>query len=137
MAQHMGAAQAIDLDDSFSDTELLPVAPPPLQVVRQSQPSTQPGTASAFAMVAQQTLLPVANTGRRRLRSPSCIIEGHPNPRRAIPRADPGSAAERGRTWVPAPTTAAAAAAVPSAAAAAAAETNMERKWTSRLNLLG
>ena len=83
----------------------------------------QPRIAIALAMVAQQILLSVADTGRRRSRSPSSIIEGRPNPRRAIPRADPGPAVERGRAWVPAPTAAAAAAAVTTAAAVTVAVT--------------
>ena len=126
MAQQLVALSAVDLDaDSLSDSELPPFAPPPRPPEAHPQPSTQPGNAIAFTMVAQQTLLPVANTGRRRSRSPSSTIEGRPNPRlRGIQRADPGPTIERGRAWIPAPSaaaaTAAAAAAGPTAATAAA-----------------
>ena len=90
----MDASQAIDFDDSFSDTELLPVALP-LPPAIPLQPATQPRIAIALTMVAQQTLLPVASAGRRRSRSPTAVLERRPNHRRAIPRADPGPTVER------------------------------------------
>ena len=62
MANQLVAASVLDLDADFSDSELLPFAPPP------PRPSTQPGNAIAFTIVAQQTLLPFANTWRRRSR---------------------------------------------------------------------
>ena len=90
MSQQVIAQHPIDLDD---DDELLPVA----------QSAQPPQIATAFPMVAQHTLLPVAMTGRRRSRSPSMQIEGRLQPRlRAIPGADPGPVTERGRAWVPA-----------------------------------
>ena len=90
MAQQFMAQHPIDLDD---DDEFLPV----------TQPAQPPQIATAFPMVAQHTLLPVAMTGRRRSRSPSMQIEGRLQPRlRAIPGADPGPVTERGRAWIPA-----------------------------------
>ena len=85
--------QQHDIDlDAHSDTELRPVPLP-------AQP------AIAWTMVAQQTMLPVATTGRRRSGRSSMQHEGRISPRmRANLRADPGPAPERWRAWAPAST---------------------------------
>ena len=98
MSQQAVMQPPIDLDD---EDEFLPVVHPPTH-----QSAQPPQTATAFSMVAQQTLLPVATSGRRRSRSPSMQSETRPHPRlRMVPRVDPGPAAERGRAWIPAPVT--------------------------------
>ena len=67
MIQFAALQHVIDLDVD-SDTELRPVPPP-------AQPAT------AMTMVAQQSLLLVAMTGRRKSRSPSMQHEGRTIPR--------------------------------------------------------
>ena len=52
MAQQLVTSSAVDLDaDSFSDSELLPFAPPPPQPEAQHQPSAQPGIATAISSI--------------------------------------------------------------------------------------